>query len=134
MTKRPQPTVVQKNKPATPSRVIASLPLTSSLEPLMPGRQHELRPRDVLHLQRTLGNRAVQRLLDNQAEETAKPTAEPSLEEGTQTEALAEVQVELDLDGDEETELHTLSLDPETGQLMIHSDPETLEDFLKNIN
>ncbi len=97
----------------------------------MPGKQHELRPRDVLHLQRTLGNRAVQRLLDNQAEGTAKPTAEPSSEEGTQTEALAEVQVELDLDGDEETELHTLSLDPETGQLMIHSDPETLEDFLK---
>lgn len=139
MNKQPQPAVVQKSKPRTPDRVIAPsvvpVPLTSPFVSLQPGKLRDLRPRDVLHLQRTIGNRAVQRVLDGEAEGTPKPSPESSpkfsSEEATQADESAEEQVELDLDGDEETELHTLSLDPETGQLMIHSDPETLEDFLK---
>lgn len=135
MNKQPQPAVVQKSKPQTPERVIApslSLgPLTSPLVLPQPGMKRDLRPRDVLHLQRMIGNRAVQRVLGSQTEGTANPATEPSSESDTPTEESAELPVELDLDGDEETELHTLSLDAETGQLMIHSDPETLEDFLK---
>lgn len=135
MNKQPPSAVVHKDKPAPRSRVnapsLSPTPFTSPFKPLLAGMEHGLRPQDVLQLQRTIGNRAVQRVLDSQDAGTSKPAQEPSSKEDVQTDESAEEQVELDLDGDEETELHTLSLDPETGQLMIHSDPETLEDFLK---
>lgn len=135
MNKQPQSApVVQKSKP-TPIRMsVASLPtisLTALPQPLMTGMKGSLRPQNVLHLQRTIGNRAVQRLLNNSPDPTPEHAVNPSLESENSVDESAEEQVELDLDEDGEPERHTLSVDAETGQLMIHSDPETLEDFLK---
>lgn len=136
MNKQPQAAATQKSKSPSPTRMIAPIhtPLPLTVLPhtlLTAGMKGGLRPQHLLHLQRTVGNRAVQRLLNNSPAATPEPTVKPTSESESLAEESAEEPVELDLDEDGETELHTLSVDPETGQLMIHSDPETLEDFLK---
>lgn len=136
MNKQPQAAATQKGKSPSPTRITTpshpSLPLTVLPHALLTaGMKGGPRPQNVLHLQRTIGNLAVQRLLNNSSDPTPEPTAKPTSESESPAEESAEEPVELDLDEDGETESHTLSVDPETGQLMIHSDPETLEDFLK---
>lgn len=135
MNKHPQQASVQKSKPTASNRVISpllpALQLTSNPQPLMIGTSGQLRPQDILHLQRTIGNQAVQRLINNQPSTNPEATTEPIPESEGQEGEIEEEQVELDLDEDGEAELHTLSVDQETGQLMIHSDPQTLEDFLE---
>ena len=80
----------------------------------------------VLRLQATAGNRAVTQLLGvvHQAPLTeSNPNGNPE-------EALPEQLVQLDMDGDEEVEAHTLLLDPDTGEILIQSDSQTLEAYL----
>lgn len=136
MNKQLQAAATQKSKSPSPTRMVAPIhiPLPLTVLPhslLTDGRNGGLRPHHVLHLQRTIGNLAVQRLLTPSPDPTPEHTVNPSSESENSVDESAEEQVELDLDEDGEPELHTLSVDAETGQLMIHSDPETLEDFLK---
>jgi len=94
-----------------------------------------LRADQVLTLQRLAGNRAVGALLGNLAA-AGNPLTGPSgttdgpAQAGVPDEAFTVEPVELDMDGDEEVELHTLRIDPETDALLLESDSQTLEGFL----
>lgn len=133
MIKQPHPTTAKKPTSTTRKQVASShspnIQLSSLPQAIQAGMTGQMKPQDLLRWQQTVGNRTVQRLLNNQPDKNPV-TTEPVPEPGLPKEELKE-EVELDLDEDGEVESHTLLVDPETGQLMLHSDPQTLEGFLK---
>jgi hypothetical protein len=99
-----------------PALGVALLPATG------PGR--------LLALQALAGNQAVGTLLAGRTTEAPGIPGDARRAEASR-EALPQQSVELDMDGDEEAEPHTLLIDPDSGELLLQSDSQTLAAFLK---
>lgn len=82
-------------------------------------------PADILFWQRTVGNQTVQHLLQRQTDgESLAQVSEPAPNDRL------EVPLELDLDEDGQQESHTLFM-KEDGELWLHSDEQTLSNYIK---